>query len=282
MQCISPNFGLYQVLFILLVEMAVLVSIVLHVIEDHWVYAWFYAMFVAGTCLPPLLPTVFVVSVGISCKRLQAKRITCTDSSAILVAGKVKRAFFDKTGTLTEQGLRFVSARKAGDLGKSTTDNESDTVDDPELQLGLSVCHTLTSNGNGDLIGPAVDRMAFSAIPSSGLLNEHSVRLGTETIQYLKRFEFDHHTMTQSVIIQRGDEKLVFVKGSPEAISKLCIPTSLPGDFDAHARYAARNGVYQLVMAKATYACTKEINEVQRSGKNVRIFSLSWHEVHTH
>ena len=39
------------VLFILLVEMAVLVSVVLHVIEDHWVYAWFYAMFVAGTWL---------------------------------------------------------------------------------------------------------------------------------------------------------------------------------------------------------------------------------------
>lgn len=100
---IVPDTIFPQVLFILLVEMAVLVSIVLHVIEDHWVYAWFYAMFVAGTCLPPLLvrvilcivvddylstfsnlsrqPTVFVVSVGISCKRLQAKRITCTDST---------------------------------------------------------------------------------------------------------------------------------------------------------------------------------------------------------
>ena len=202
-----------------------------------------------------LQPTVFVVSVGISCKRLQAKRISCTDSTAILVAGKVKRAFFDKTGTLTEQGLRFVSAQKSGELGKSTTDNETNSVNDLDLQLGLSVCHTLTSNGNGDLIGPAVDRMAFSAIPSSSLLNEHSIRLGDLSIQYLKRFEFDHHTMTQSVIIQKWDgEKVVFVKGSPEAISKICTSSSLPNDFAEHARYAARNGY--VCENRSCYTCS--------------------------
>ena len=202
-----------------------------------------------------LQPTVFVVSVGISCKRLQAKRISCTDSTAILVAGKVKRALFDKTGTLTEQGLRFVSAQKSGELGKSTTDNETNSVNDIDLQLGLSVCHTLTSNGNGDLIGPAVDRMAFSAIPTSSLLNEHSIRLGDLSIQYLKRFEFDHHTMTQSVIIQKWDgEKVVFVKGSPEAISKICTSSSLPNDFAEHARYAARNGYVCEIRSCYTYS----------------------------
>jgi cation-transporting ATPase 13A3/4/5 len=57
-------------------------------------------MFVVGTILPPLLPTVFVVSVGISARRLHKKRITCTNQEGILVAGKVNTAFFDKTGTL--------------------------------------------------------------------------------------------------------------------------------------------------------------------------------------
>eukprot|EP00804_Cyclotella_cryptica_P002461 CCRYP_019179-RA/>CCRYP_019179-RA protein AED:0.07 eAED:0.07 QI:2354/1/1/1/0.93/0.75/16/397/909 len=253
------------VLFILLVEMAILVSVVLHFIEDHWVYAWFYAVFVAGTCLPPLLPTVFVVSVGISCKRLQAQRITCTDSTGILVAGKVKKAFFDKTGTLTEQGLSFVSARTSNDLGKSATNTSGEVDIDPILQLGLSVCHTLTSNASGDLIGPAVDRMGFSAVRSARLVNEHSVMLGDDTIKYLKRFEFDHHSMTQSVIVQRGEEKIVFVKGSPEAISKLCVPSSIPSDFADHARYCARNGIYQLAIARSTYTGSEETHEVQRS-----------------
>jgi cation-transporting ATPase 13A3/4/5 len=135
--------------------------------------------------------------------------------------------------------------------------------------------------------------MAFSAVHASSLLNEHSIRFGDETIQYLKRFEFDHHTMTQSVIIERNGEKIVFVKGSPEAISKLCVPSSLPSDFSDHARYAARNGcvlvsringpgvfsisrlsflfqrVYQLAMGKAAYIGDKDISEVQRSGEIV-------------
>ena len=93
-----------------------------------------------------------------------------------------------------------------------------------------------------ELVGPVVDRMGFSAIRSARLLDEHTVRLGDETIKYLKRFEFDHHTMTQSVIIQRGAEKIIFVKGSSEAISKLCVPSSLPSDFSDYARYCARNG----------------------------------------
>ena len=215
-------------------------------------------MFVAGTCLPPLLPTVFVVSVGISCKRLSRKRITCTDSTGILVAGKVKKAFFDKTGTLTEQGLRFVSAQKGDELGKSATNGDGEVVIDSTLQLGLSCCHTLTANANGELIGPAVDRMGFSAIESASLFDEHSVKLGDQTIKYLKRFEFDHHSMTQSVIVQHGDEKLVFVKGSPEAISKLCLLSSLPDSFADHARFSARNGYVPFSFSYIWISCSSK------------------------
>lgn len=49
-------------------------------------------MYIVGTILPPLLPTVFVVSVGISAKRLQAKRISCTNPEGIIVAGKVSHS----------------------------------------------------------------------------------------------------------------------------------------------------------------------------------------------
>lgn len=145
-------------------------------------------------------------------------------------------------GTLTEQGLKFVSAQKAGDIGKSVSIIESDVITDPILKLALSTCHTLSADGNGELIGPAVDRMAFSTIHSASLLDESSIRLDDDTIHYLKRFEFDHHRMTQSVIIQHGNEKIVFVKGSPEAIQKLCDPSTLPQDFNALTRNSARNG----------------------------------------
>ena len=52
------------ILAILALEAGVMLIITFLVIEDSWVYSWFYAMFIVGTVLPPLLPTVFVVSVS--------------------------------------------------------------------------------------------------------------------------------------------------------------------------------------------------------------------------
>ncbi|KAL7471342.1 hypothetical protein ACHAXS_011637 [Conticribra weissflogii] len=259
------------ILFILCVEAAVLLSVVFSVLKDHWCYSWFYAMFVVGTVLPPLLPTVFVVSVGISCKRLQRKRITCTDSRGILVAGKVRKAFFDKTGTLTKQGLNFVSAlegEKLNNLIASKNNAESSYICqneiDIELQIGLSVCHTLSLSADGELIGAAVDRMGFSAVAGSHILDEHTISFGGEKIEYLKRFEFDHHTMTQSVIIRHDNTDTIYVKGAPEAISNLCIPSSLPSNFESKARQSARDGIYQLAMATAPFTIDKSMNEVTR------------------
>ena len=168
-----------------------------------------------------------------------------------------------QTGTLTEQGLKFVSAQK-GD-GEIRMNRSGHVLLDPLLQLGISVCHTLTLNENGDLVGPAVDRQAFSAIQNASLMKDDSVMLGGVLIKYIKRFDFDHNSTTQSVIIQHGDEKLVFVKGSPEAISKICQPSSLPQDFDTIARHSARNGIYQLAIARGKYTGTKEVHQISRA-----------------
>jgi magnesium-transporting ATPase (P-type) len=231
---------------------------------DNWEYSWFYAMFVLGTVFPPLLPSVFVVSVGISCKRLQRKRITCTDSRGILIAGKVKRAFFDKTGTLTKQGLDFLSAKTGAEFQSSMGSASSGVgVTDPTLKLGLATCHTLHASKGGALIGPAVDRMGFSAV-SAQVLDEKSIIFEGTTVTYLKRFEFDHHSMTQSVVISQGGESTVFVKGSPEAIAKLCVPSSLPSNFHEMARQSARNGMYQLAMATSPLKSAKSVNEIKR------------------
>lgn len=222
-------------------------------------------MFVLGTVFPPLLPSVFVVSVGISCRRLQRKRITCTDSRGILIAGKVKRAFFDKTGTLTNQGLDFLSAKNGTEFQSMhvSIGSLSAGVTDPILKLGLATCHTLHASKSGALIGPAVDRMGFSAV-SAKIQDEKSISFEGTTVTYLKRFEFDHHSMTQSVVISNGDESTVFVKGSPEAIAKLCVPSSLPSNFHEMARLSARNGLYQLAMATSPLKSAKSVSELKR------------------
>jgi P-type E1-E2 ATPase len=65
-----------------------------------------------GTLFPPLLPTVLVVSVGISANRLRLKKIACANPEKVLVAGKCDSVFFDKTGTMTTPGMEFVSLGK--------------------------------------------------------------------------------------------------------------------------------------------------------------------------
>jgi magnesium-transporting ATPase (P-type) len=238
-----------KVLAILVAEALVLVALVCIFIEGEWVYDWFYSMFVVATVLPPLLPTVFVVSIGISCKRLLDKRITCMNAQGILVAGKVKKAFFDKTGTLTKQGLEFLPADAAGK--------------DSSLMRGIVACQTLHLSNDGSLIGPAVDRIGFEAC-SAKMVDKDTVCFEGENIKYLKRFDFDHHRMTQSVIIKHREEAVVYVKGSPESISKLCVPSSLPSDFFNKAKQAARGGIYQLVIATKAYTSDKGMHKVTR------------------
>ena len=237
------------VLAILVAEAIVLAALVVIFIKDDWVYSWFYAMFVVGTVLPPLLPTVFVVSVGISCNRLLGKRITCMNEHGILVAGKVKKAFFDKTGTLTKQGMAFLPGDAAG-KGSS-------------LMRGIAACQTLHLSNDGSLIGPSVDRIGFEA-SSAKMVDDNTVSFEGENITYLKRFEFDFVRMTQSVIIKHGEEAVVYVKGSPESISKMCVPSSLPSDFFEKARQSARDGIYQLAIATKAFTSDKGMYEVTR------------------
>ena len=237
------------VLAILVAEAIVFFPLCFFFLKDDWVYSWFYAMFVVGTVLPPLLPTVFVVSVGISCNRLLGKRITCMNEHGILVAGKVKKAFFDKTGTLTKQGMAFLPGDAAG-KGSS-------------LMRGIAACQTLHLSNDGSLIGPSVDRIGFEA-SSAKMVDDNTVSFEGENITYLKRFEFDFVRMTQSVIIKHGEEAVVYVKGSPESISKMCVPSSLPSDFFEKARQSARDGIYQLAIATKAFTSDKGMHEVIR------------------
>ena len=237
------------VLAILCVEAVILMGTVLGLLGEQPAYGFFYAMYVVGTVLPPLLPTVFVVSVGISNKRLQKKRITCTESQGILIAGKVKKAFFDKTGTLTKQGMEFLPSSGEGDPLL--------------LNRGIACCHTIFLSKSGNLIGPTVDRIGFDAVGAK-LIDEDTVDFERSSIKYLKRFEFDFFRMTQSVIVKNGDETIVYVKGSPESISKLCVSSSLPADYFNVARQSARDGIYQIVIATKAYTSDKGMHEVTR------------------
>mmetsp|Transcript_3397 Transcript_3397/g.6381 ORF Transcript_3397/g.6381 Transcript_3397/m.6381 type:complete len:1061 (+) Transcript_3397:4305-7487(+) len=216
--------------------------------KDDFAFEWYYGMFVVGTSLPPLLPTVFTVSVGISDDRLARKRIACVNNEDILVAGKVRRVFFDKTGTLTKQGLDFIGASADGklDTGRAKLSGN--------LLLGMATCHNLKLSSKGLLVGNNVDHNMFVATGTDlSQSSDGSVSLtlndGT-CVTVLKRFEFDHHRMTQSAIVQRSDGTVcVFVKGSGESIERLCLRNTIPENFYNNLENAAKQGIYQISLA---------------------------------
>jgi magnesium-transporting ATPase (P-type) len=201
-------------------------------------------MYVVVAVIPPLLPTVFTVSVGVSDDRLSRKRITTANAAGILIAGKVTRAFFDKTGTLTRQGLDFIA-------GRSTESLTADVgVVSERLRMAMATCHSLTQSSDGRLIGNPVDQNMLQAsgaslLPSRG--NVLVVDSKGNQLEVVRHFDFDHVRMTQSVVVKLPDNTLVaFVKGSGESLQRICQPSSLPVDFAGQLQTSARAGIYQI------------------------------------
>ena len=173
--------------------------------------------------------------------------------TAVYRTGRVTHAFFDKTGTLTKQGLDFLKARS---LTGSTEYN------DRLLQYAMSVCHSLTPSSDGRLIGNPVDHAMFCA--SGACLISSSLQTGTviqvksrERLATVRHFEFDHHRMTQSVVVQvdvtDGPTKFFAIaKGSGESVKSLCLPNTIPTNFAEELLQSASAGIYQISVAYKT------------------------------
>jgi magnesium-transporting ATPase (P-type) len=173
-----------------------------------------------------------------------------------LVAGKVNSAYFDKTGTLTKQGLDFVNLEASSSESRDTA------------TLGMAVCHTLHVTSEGQLIGNNVDSVAFQHTGSTFVHEAETkplIKFGGEHYKTLKQYEFDNHRVTQSVVVSDSSGKVtVFVKGSPEAIQKICSSGVSP-DFDAYLKKSSKLGIYTLAIAsKALDLGSTNIDDITR------------------
>ena len=157
-------------------------------------------------------------------------------------------AFFDKTGTLTKNGMDFLSCDSGVDGGDKALADIAETC----IKLGMAVCHTLAVTTTGELVGNQVDTVSFET--SKAIMKQENGELPKisylgEWFTVLKRYEFDTHRATQSVIVQKeGGKMLVFVKGSPEAIRALSSPSTVPASFNATLRKSSLSGIYQIAI----------------------------------
>lgn len=149
-------------------------------------------------------------------------------------------------------------------------DEPTDLSDD--MAIGMAACHSLTRFESGVTVGNPVDRVMFEASGASFVDTNGGTRLIVtdckgNRLEVVKHFDFDHHRMTQSTIVKTSDGRLIAIaKGSGESIKKVCLPDSLPRDFEAVARSSAKSGIYQISMAtKVISAGDVDLSQMPRS-----------------
>ncbi|CAG7720248.1 unnamed protein product, partial [Allacma fusca] len=235
--------------------------------------------------VPPALPAAMTVGRMYAQRRLQQRGIYCISPRAINVSGSINCVCFDKTGTLTEEGLDLwgvvpittaanddLEQESAGAIGQSKggaafidSVRQSDNLEQIPLMVGMAACHSLTLI-DGNLIGDPLDLKMFEwtewSLEEPGVADNEKFDMVTPTvvrqntsggveIGIVRQFPFSSSLQRMSVITRTlGDSEFeLYVKGSPEMISSLALPNSVPNNFAAELEKYTQQGYRVIALA---------------------------------
>jgi len=225
--------------------------------------------------VPPALPLVMTLGIGISFNRLKQQDIFCTSPPRINFAGKVNCMCCDKTGTLTEENLDIDSLQpcvsaKLEDRTKMIRGLGADFLEVLVSAHSISII-------NGKLSGHPVDTKMFthtkwlmsSQLPSQPypVLAFYQDSESSKTIELLRRFEFEASFQRMSALIHPSDSASIKVvtKGAPEAVARLCRPETVPSNLNEILRHYGRDGYYVIGCAsKVTDYSFQEVDSLLR------------------
>ena len=134
----------------------------------------------------------------------------------------------------------------------------------------MATCHSLIkSKETNTIVGHPVDLAMFKASKAQLEKSKGSTaRIKTSSgilVHVLRRFDFDHNRMTQSVIIQQPDgRKMVICKGSGESLAKLCLPSDIPSNFFDELQKQARTGVYSIAVGSKMLGKDTDVAQLSR------------------
>ncbi|XP_053210773.1 polyamine-transporting ATPase 13A3-like isoform X2 [Panonychus citri] len=208
--------------------------------------------------IPPTLPAAMTIGVVYAQSRLRRSNIFCISPRSINISGCLDCVCFDKTGTLTEDDLSFSEIIPVDPITSRLTfpvRNPSQLPTGPILSC-LSTCHSLTIIGD-NLVGDPLDLKMFHATgwileepsvddenkydllaptivkPGNSGIDADEVINNDIEIGILRQFPFSSSLQRMSVITRLlGDDHFVlYAKGAPEMISKLCLKETIPSNF---------------------------------------------------
>ncbi|MFO0575516.1 MAG: magnesium-translocating P-type ATPase [Polyangia bacterium] len=188
----TRRFGLLILRLTVLVVLSVLiVNLVLH---RPWLQSMLFALALAVALTPELLPMITTVTLSRGAIRLARRRVIVKRLAAMHNLGAMDLLCTDKTGTLTEGKIRLVRHLDAAG-------QESEQV------FELAYLNSYFETG----IKSALDE----AILSHGALDVAAWRK-------LDEVPFDFERRRVSVLVQKGADTRLVVKGAPEEVLRLC------------------------------------------------------------
>ena len=165
-----------------------------------------FSLAVAVGVTPQLLPAVVSTSLATGSRRLAQKKVLVKRLVCIEDLGDIDVLFTDKTGTLTEGHITFEKALSVGD-----------TSNDELFRLGL-VCNEATMSAELAVGGNPLDIALWEAPGAAVIAVDDFTRLAS--------VPFDHDRRCASVLVDRGGERLLIVKGAPEGVLDRCVDVS--------------------------------------------------------
>ncbi|GMF34884.1 unnamed protein product [Phytophthora fragariaefolia] len=214
--------------------------------------AFCYCIFMISAVVSPLLPVVITVGQVNAGTRLKKAGIFSLNVKRITLCGKVRVFCFDKTGTLTKQGLDYLGVQPVDMISNSflpITKEYTSIIS--TMQYALATCHSVGSL-DGKLVGNEVEVRMFEATGWTLVEREGSQPVARspsgDELEVIKRFDFDHHRMSMSVVVRnrKTGQIFVFCKGSYERMQQLCRPDGVPANYKAVADQLAKDGCYVL------------------------------------
>lgn len=219
----------------LLVLFVLMVNVVMH---RPLLDSFLFALALAVGLTPELLPMVISVTLANGAIRMARQRVIVKRLPAIQNLGSMDVLCTDKTGTLTEAKISLDRCVDAQGLNS-------------ERVLMLAYLNSVFESG---LRSPLDEAILAHPWPEA------------KTWTKIDEVPFDFERRRVSVLVERGDERWLVVKGAPDDVLTLCSTYEPGADVAAHA-----------LDQTALTALRERCHELERQG--LRVLAVAWRAV---
>ena len=165
--------------------------------------------------VPECLPIAITSTLMIGVKAMAKKKTVVRNMAAIETLGATEIICTDKTGTLTLNQMEVVKGYLDG---KIIFLEEFDLHKNDKMVSILALCNTAIKDKKDKYVGDAVDVALLNFLNTMNI----SVENVQKDFQKIVEIPFDSERKMMSFVYQKNQDKILFTKGSPEAVLSRC------------------------------------------------------------